>query len=215
MFALLRRGENRNFEIKRLNRLRIAVSFAMVPVLILIALLAVHSEDSAALARALGAVFLAAGVGLRFWALGSIDGNKKCRLVTWGAYARLRHPLYLGSFLILLGFCVLAGSWTATVLAGITFLALYLPVIRAEEQLLGAQYGVAWERYCRRSWAFVPQVWGRVAMAATPDETPRPFRLLRPGRQIGLLALILLGVFGVSEILRALRIHLDLPHFFF
>lgn len=215
MFSLLRRGENRNFEIKRLNRLRIAVSFAMVPVLILIALLAAHSEDSAVPARGLGTVLLAAGVGLRFWALGSIDGNKKCRLVTWGAYARVRHPLYLGSFLILLGFCVLAGSWTAAGLAGVTFLALYLPVIRAEERLLGAQYGAAWERYCGRSWAFLPKFSGRVSPSSTPDERPRPFRLLRPARQIGLLALILVGVFGLSEILRALRISLDLPHLFF
>lgn len=215
MLSLLRHGGNRNLEIKRLNRLRIAVSFAVVPVLLLVALLAARSEGSAVLARGLGALLLAAGVGVRFWALGSIDGNKKCVLVTWGAYSRLRHPLYLGSFLILLAFCVLAGSWTATALAGVTFLALYLPVIRAEERLLGAQYGEAWERYCRRSWAFLPQLWGRASMAATQDECPRPFRLLRPVRQVGLLIVILLGVYGVSEALRALRVNLDLPHLFF
>ena len=111
------------------------------------------------------AFFLVAGVGLRFWALGNIDGNKKRLLVTWGAYTRLRHPLYLGSFLILLAFCVLSGSWLATGVAGLTFLVLYVPVIRIEEQLLATQYGDRWGRYCQRSWAFVPRLWGRPANA--------------------------------------------------
>ena len=215
MFSLLRRGDNSNLEIKRLNRLRIATSFAVVPVLILIALLALRPEGSAAFARGLGTLLLTAGVGMRLWALGNIDGNKKCVLVTWGAYSHLRHPLYFGSLLILLGFCLLAGSWTAAGLAGLFFLALYLPVIRAEERFLGAKYGVAWERYCRRSGAYLPRIRRKAAMAATPDETPRPFRLLRPARQIGLLVLILLGVFGLAEVLRALRFHLNLPQFFF
>ncbi len=117
--TLLRRAANCNFEVKRRNYLRLAGSFLMVPVLLAIVLFSSDPVGSTTLARSLGACILVAGVGLRFWALGNIDGNKKRLLVTWGAYSRLRHPLYLGSFLILLAFCVLleAGSrreWRAS-----------------------------------------------------------------------------------------------------
>ena len=212
--ALLRPAANCNLEVKRRNYLRLAGSFLMVPVLLAIVLFSSDPVGSTTLARSLGACILVAGVGLRFWALGNIDGNKKRLLVTWGDYSRMRHPLYLGSFLILLGFCVLAGSWLATAVAGFAFLALYLPVIRIEEQLLAAQYGDRWGRYCQRSWAFLPRCWGRPATAALRAGETLPFRFRRPARAIGVLALILLGVLGASGALRALRAALDLPQLF-
>ncbi len=212
---LLRPAANCNFEVKRRNYLRLAGSFLMVPVLLAIVLFSTDPEGSAAVAWSLGACILVAGVGLRFWALGNIDGNKKRLLVTWGAYSRMRHPLYLGSFLILLAFCILAGSWLATGVAGLAFLVLYLPVIRIEEQLLAAQYGDRWGRYCQRSWAFLPRCWGRPAAAEPGEGEITPFRFRRPARVVGVLAAILVGVLGASAALRAMRSALGLPQLFF
>ena len=212
--TLLRPAANCNFEVKRRNYLRLAGSFLMVPVLLAIVLFSTAPAGSAAVAWSLGACILVAGVGLRFWALGNIDGNKKRLLVTWGAYSRLRHPLYLGSFLILLAFCILAGSWLATGVAGLAFLILYLPVIRIEEQLLAAQYGDRWRRYCQRTWAFLPRCWGRPAIAALREGEITPFGFRRPAREVGVLAVILMGVLGASAALRAMRSALDLPQLF-
>jgi uncharacterized membrane protein len=151
---------------------------------------------------------LAAGVGLRLWALGCIGANKKKMLVCWGAYGNVRHPLYLGSLLIALGFCLMSGSWSATACAIAAFLILYLPVIRAEERLLASQFGDAWQSYCRRSRAFFPRILERRETATMP------FRLVRPHRELAVLALILIGVIAASEIVRMARLGLELPPFF-
>ncbi|MEO8277526.1 MAG: isoprenylcysteine carboxylmethyltransferase family protein [Thermoanaerobaculia bacterium] len=203
------------FEIKRLNRLRLAGSFVMVPLLLLQLLFSAQSTSPDSPRGMLGILVLTAGVGLRFWALGNIDGKKKSSLVTWGAYNRIRHPLYLGSFLILVAFCILAGSWTTAVLAGIGFLVLYLPVIRAEERLLAHQYGAAWQLYLRNSWAFLPRIGARgAAHEAGYEAMKMPFHLRRPARDIGVLVLVYLGVIWIAELLRLLRSSLDLPHWF-
>lgn len=214
ILTLLRPSSDLVLEVKRLNRVRLAGSFVMIPILLLLALFTAQSAGSETLERSLGTLALAAGVGLRLWALGNIDGRKKNMLVTWGAYNHVRHPLYLGSFLILLGFCILAGSWSATILAGLVFLALYLPVIRAEERLLASSFAAAWESYCRHSWAFLPRLWGHGKQGEQQESMKMPFRLRRPVREIGVLALLFFGVLGAAELLRLLRRSLELPQWF-
>lgn len=206
---MLTRSPDLGHEVKRLNRLRLAGSFLMIPVLLVLVLFSDSRGGPQIATRIPGALLLAAGVGLRLWALGCIGANKKRLVVCWGAYRSVRHPLYLGSFLIVLGFCLMAGSWSATACAAAMFLVLYLPVIRAEERLLAYQFGEEWQSYCRRSRAFIPRVGG------PRDGAARPFRLIRPGREIAVLVLLLLGVFGASELLRALREGLHLPQLFF
>lgn len=206
--TMVRRSPDLGLEIKRLNRLRLAGSFCMIPVLLFLVLFSSSAEGLQYATRIPGALLLAAGVGLRLWALGCIGADKKRMLVCWGAYSNLRHPLYLGSLLILLGFCLMSGSWSATACAIAAFLLLYLPVIRAEERLLASQFGDAWQSYCRRSRAFFPRLpWRR-------DPAARPFRLVRPRREIAVLTVLLLGVIAAAELVRLVRRGLDLPPYF-
>lgn len=180
----------------------------MIPVLLFLVLFSAAAEGLQYATRIPGALLLAAGVGLRLWALGCIGANKKRMLVCWGAYSSLRHPLYLGSLLILLGFCLMSGSWSATACAIAAFLLLYLPVIRAEERLLASQFGDAWQSYCRRSRAFFPRLpWRR-------EPATMPFRLIRPRRELAVLAVLLLGVVAAAELVRLVRRGLDLPPYF-
>lgn len=82
----------------------------------------------------LSIVFVVAGLLLRGWASGHLEKNE--RLATTGPYAYTRNPLYLGSLILAVGFAVAARSWwVALILAGM-FLAVYLPVIRTEEEYL-------------------------------------------------------------------------------
>ena len=81
---------------------------------------------------------VAAGVWLRGYAAGYV--RKNAELTTTGPYGFTRNPLYLGSMLILLGFCVAAGSWVLGVGLLALFLAVYLPTIRSEEIYLRAVF---------------------------------------------------------------------------
>jgi protein-S-isoprenylcysteine O-methyltransferase Ste14 len=90
-------------------------------------------------------VFLAASLALvvpGLWLRGYASGyvKKNAELTVTGPYAHTRNPLYLGSMLIAFGFALAARSiWIAVVLAAL-FLAIYLPVIRSEEQYLRSAF---------------------------------------------------------------------------
>ena len=74
------------------------------------------------------------GLLLRGYASGYV--KKNAELTVMGPYAHTRNPLYLGSILIAFGFAVAARSlWIAMALA-ILFAAIYIPVIRSEEEYL-------------------------------------------------------------------------------
>ncbi len=83
-------------------------------------------------------LLVAPGIALRAAASGHVKKNRE--LTTSGPYAYTRNPLYLGSILIAVGFAVAAQSlWLAIALL-IMFLAIYLPVIRSEEEFLRATF---------------------------------------------------------------------------
>lgn len=72
-----------------------------------------------------------------------------------GIYARIRHPRYTGSFLAILGACLLAGTRAMWAVAGL-WLSLMLLAISLEERELRARFGRAYEEYARRIPRFVP-----------------------------------------------------------
>ena len=74
-----------------------------------------------------------------------------------GIYARIRHPRYTGSFLAILGACLLAGTRTMWIVAGV-WLALTLLAISFEERELRARFGARYEEYCRRVPRFIPSL---------------------------------------------------------
>jgi protein-S-isoprenylcysteine O-methyltransferase Ste14 len=82
------------------------------------------------LASGLGVVLV--GLLVRAWAAGHL--HKESGVTVTGPYAHVRHPLYLGTILILAGFVIAAGSlWIAAMIAAF-FIFFYLPVFRREEQ---------------------------------------------------------------------------------
>jgi steroid 5-alpha reductase family enzyme len=113
------------------RRWRVPLSFA-------IAAAALYLAQPTPQSIALGAGFSLVGLALRAVASGHID--KDVRLAVTGPYAYTRHPLYLGSFLIALGFVVAALSWWVALAVGALFLAFYLPMIGAEEDYLRATF---------------------------------------------------------------------------
>lgn len=83
---------------------------------------------------ALSLILVLPGLWLRGYASGYVKKNTE--LTVTGPYAHTRNPLYLGSMTMAFGFAVAARSaWIAMALAAL-FAAIYIPVIRAEEEYL-------------------------------------------------------------------------------
>ena len=109
-----------------------------------------------------GAVALL-GLSLRAWAAGHI--RKNAELATSGPYAHTRNPLYLGSFVMGLGFTAAAAgrAWLIPVLGRLfaaLFLGIYLPVMRVEAQTLEGLFGDEYRRYARAVPLFLPRLTG-------------------------------------------------------
>ena len=96
------------------------------------------------------------GLWLRAWASGHI--RKNAELATSGPYAYTRNPLYLGSFLLGLGFTIAAGRWALALLFGALFLGIYFPVMRVEASTLAELFGKDYEIYRRSVPLFFPRL---------------------------------------------------------
>ena len=107
----------------------------------------------------IGIVLALLGMGVRLWANGYVGhakvnstqkqrGDAKIgRLITGGPYAFVRHPLYLGSVLIGIGMCVIAGNlWVSLVAVGF-FLSVYRRKMAQEEGLLRDEVGASYLQY--------------------------------------------------------------------
>ena len=89
------------------------------------------------------------GTALHFWAKGCLRQNQV--LALGGPYRFVRHPFYLANALIDAGVAVMSGWWLIQVVLPFWWLAVYLPVMRKEENYLAGVFGPAYEEYKRRT----------------------------------------------------------------
>lgn len=176
-----------------MQRWRVPLGFLCAGLFILLA------EPRPSLLAIGGAVALL-GLLLRAWASGHI--RKNAQLAISGPYAHTRNPLYLGSFLLGLGFTVAAGR---PLLLGITFAALflgiYLPVMRVEAATLAELFGDEYRRYAQN----VPLLFPRLTPYRTAEGAGAKFDLklyLRYREYRAALGLLLaLGVLALKAVL--------------
>ena len=113
--------------------------------------------------RWLGVALFAAGGALRIWPVfvlgrrfsGLVAIQPGHTLVTSGVYGVIRHPSYLGLFVNSLGWGLAFRSGAGVLLAALTIPPL-LARIRAEETLLRAQFGAAYDAYRARTSRLIP-----------------------------------------------------------
>ncbi|MEW6379651.1 MAG: isoprenylcysteine carboxylmethyltransferase family protein [bacterium] len=94
------------------------------------------------------------GLLIRIWAASHIQKN--VTLCTQGPYRYTRNPLYLGSMIMAIGFCL---AVQRPVLLGCTFLfflLVYYPVIFREEERLKSKFPDAWSKYYQSVPRLVP-----------------------------------------------------------
>lgn len=82
------------------------------------------------------------------------------QLNTTGIYSVVRHPLYLGNFLIGLGPMMLPLIWWLPILYVLAFTVYYERIMIAEEAFLNEQFGARYRDWASRTPAFVPRFWG-------------------------------------------------------
>jgi protein-S-isoprenylcysteine O-methyltransferase Ste14 len=100
------------------------------------------------------------GMAVRLYASGFIVKNRE--LATTGPYALVRHPLYTGNILLIIGFALANTSWWALPLALLFFWFYYPPAVEYEDRKLHRIFGEAWERWALRTPALIPN-FGNVA----------------------------------------------------
>ena len=115
---------------------------------------------------AAGVGAMAAGLGLRYWAVRTLGGSYSRtlrtspgqRVVESGPYAVIRHPGYAASLLVWIGFGLAQGSRLSALGIGLAMGAAYGYRIRAEEAMLGAALGEPYRRYSERTARLIPGV---------------------------------------------------------
>jgi protein-S-isoprenylcysteine O-methyltransferase Ste14 len=116
--------------------------------------------------RWLGVVLFAAGGALRIWPVfvlghrfsGLVAIQPGHTLVTSGVYGIIRHPSYLGLLVSSLGWALAFRSTVGVLLTALTIPPL-VARISAEEKLLHAQFGDAYDAYRRRTWRLIPRIY--------------------------------------------------------
>lgn len=103
-----------------------------------------------------GAVVSFVGLFLRAWASGHLRKNDA--LATSGPYAFTRNPLYLGSFIMGVGFTIASGRWALGLLFTALFLGIYLPVMRVESATLAQLFGESYVEYAVAVPVFFPRL---------------------------------------------------------
>ena len=124
--------------LRRIARLRVTIGFVSSVAVLWLA-------QPTARSLAIGAVVAAAGEAIRIWAAGHLEKGREVTMT--GPYAFTRHPLYLGSSLIGVGFAIASASVIAAALV-LGYLAVTLTAaIRTEEAHLTEKFGGAYPAY--------------------------------------------------------------------
>ncbi len=104
----------------------------------------------------IGGIIAIGGVLIRAWASGHIRKNQN--LAVSGPYAHTRNPLYLGSFVLGVGFTIASGVWWLGVVFIALFLGIYLPVMRVEAEDLTELFREEYAEYASRVPLFFPRI---------------------------------------------------------
>lgn len=102
----------------------------------------------------IGLPVAAIGMLVRFYASGFIMKNRE--LATVGPYALVRHPLYTGNILLIVGFALANVSWWALPLALAFFWFYYPTAIEYEDRKLRRIFGTDWEAWAGSTPALCP-----------------------------------------------------------
>lgn len=111
---------------------------------------------------AIGAACAVAGIAFAIWARYHLGANwgmpmterEEPELITSGPYAYVRHPIYTGVLLALLGSTLSAGGWWIVIFFG--YAAYFIYAAKKEEKVMLAKFPNQYPAYMARSKMLVP-----------------------------------------------------------
>jgi protein-S-isoprenylcysteine O-methyltransferase Ste14 len=112
---------------------------------------------------ALGLAVAIVGAFVRLYASGFIVKNQE--LATDGAYRFVRHPLYTGNILLVIGFALAGSRWWGIPLALFFFWFYYPTAIEYEDRKLQRIFGAVWDQWSARTPALMPRLRGALPAA--------------------------------------------------
>jgi protein-S-isoprenylcysteine O-methyltransferase Ste14 len=139
------------------NRIRISfvVFFALIAEDIFEGVEPLDLTNVTQLSVCLGLSLVAAGTLLRSWAAGIL--HKRIQLTTSGPYGLVRHPLYVGSFMMMLGFSALVNDTENIWIVIGPILAILVLRSIDEERSLSARFPADWKEYTESVPRYVPR----------------------------------------------------------
>ena len=154
-----------------------------------LALVVLWLADPTPQSLALGALVGAAGEAMRIWAAGHLEKGRE--VTTSGPYALTRHPLYLGSTIMGVGFAIASRSAAAAAIVLAYLVVTIFAAVRSEEAHLTEKFGGTYPAYRE----------GRAGAA------PRRFSLARAWRNREYRALLgFLAVLGLLAVRRLIHL---------
>jgi protein-S-isoprenylcysteine O-methyltransferase Ste14 len=153
------------------------------------------------------------GLGVRIATVGCVPGGTSGRnttagqvadaLNTTGMYSIVRHPLYLGNFVIWLGVAMYCGVWWFVVIVALLFWLYYERIMFAEEEFLRRKFGDTYVEWAAATPAFLPRLreWRRA-------ELPFSLRSVLRREYPGLFGIV--AAFYVLKVYERVVIHRDL-----
>lgn len=103
-----------------------------------------------------GLVLVAIGQAIRLWSSGHLVKSEE--LITSGPFRWVRNPLYVGSFIVALGYCAMTGGWLVWALVVPLFVVTHSSAVFWEERLLRELYGESFTVYCSRVPRWFPRI---------------------------------------------------------
>jgi protein-S-isoprenylcysteine O-methyltransferase Ste14 len=135
-------------------------------------LIAAGDTDGAALGAGWEALCVALGLGGLAWraaTVGFVPKDTSQRnsarpqaeaLNTTGLYSIVRHPLYVGNYLMWLGVALFSRAWWAPVIVSLVFWLYYERIMFAEEEFLRRRFGGDYTAWAAATPAFLPRLRG-------------------------------------------------------
>jgi protein-S-isoprenylcysteine O-methyltransferase Ste14 len=154
----------------RLLRLRVPLGFVCGAIAFW---LARPTSTSIAIGMLVGAV----GESIRLWASGHIDKGRE--ITRSGPYRFARHPLYVGSAILGIGFMIAARSLPAAIVVSLYLIVVLVAAARSEEAVLERRFSGEYSAYRE----------GR----ATPVDRPFTMARLRANREYRAVLGLILG----------------------
>lgn len=134
---------------RRWSKLRFAIIYPFGIFVILFS-----NSDDKSIIQSIG--FVIAGLLIRLWA--NSYAIKLDKLTTSGPYAYIRHPLYLGTTLLFIGFVMMLKAYYIGILFIIIMVGVYYRTIKKEEAMLEEKFKDEFIRYKKKVSAMLPTI---------------------------------------------------------